>query len=293
MASLSFRDRFFSPPVGRALTSPSGILAFGAGVALGVIATFSSGGLAVPLIAGAVGGLLGYGTRVAVAIPRKGRSVVIDPFGVGEPWRHAVMDAQQARRRYDEALKTFRTGPLHDSLVDIGERIDEAIEQCWIIAQQGHQLAQARKQIDDRDLRWQLERAASQIPPGGVANETQERTVASLNAQLATGQRMDAMLSSTFDQLALINARLDETVTQAIELSVTNQSVGLTPVGDSVEQIIDSLTSLRTAMSSMDESPQVLRLDAPTPTAELPPPPTTEPGPGTDGPGEPRATPGS
>ena len=36
MASLSFRDRFFSPPVGRALTSPSGIIALGAGAALGI-----------------------------------------------------------------------------------------------------------------------------------------------------------------------------------------------------------------------------------------------------------------
>ena len=32
---------------------------------------------------------------------------------------------------------------------------------------------------------------------------------------------MDALISSTYDELRLINARLDEAVTQAIELSVT------------------------------------------------------------------------
>ena len=69
MASSSLRDRFFSPPVARALTSPSGILALGAGAAIGILATVGTGGLAAPVVGGVVGGIVGYGGRVALAIP--------------------------------------------------------------------------------------------------------------------------------------------------------------------------------------------------------------------------------
>ena len=76
MPSLSFRDRFFSPQVARAVTSPSGILAFGAGAAAGVLAV-GVAPVAVPVAIG--GGLLAYGVRVALALPRKGTGTRIDP----------------------------------------------------------------------------------------------------------------------------------------------------------------------------------------------------------------------
>ena len=72
MASLSFRDRFFSPPVARALTSPSGILATGVGAAIGIVATAP---LSLPLVAvggAVVGGGVGLATLLCLAIPRKG-----------------------------------------------------------------------------------------------------------------------------------------------------------------------------------------------------------------------------
>jgi len=69
---------------------------------------------------------------------------------------------------------------------------------------------------------------------------------------------MDALIASTYDELRLINARLDEAVTQAIELSVTNHG-DLSSVSSDVDAIVDSLTSLRTAMTSLgDPSPQDL-----------------------------------
>ena len=48
MARLSLRDRFFTPPVARALTSPSGILAIGAGAGLGLL---TGGGTHTELVA--------------------------------------------------------------------------------------------------------------------------------------------------------------------------------------------------------------------------------------------------
>ncbi len=174
----------------------------------------------------------------------------IDPFAVGEPWRHAVKDSIQARSRYTDAIKAFRDGPLRDALHETGDRIDDAVNECWKVAQQGQLLSTARKRIDDREIQWELQQAAAQIPPGASASPTQARTIASLNAQMETAQRMDALISSTYDELRLINARLDEAVTQAIELSVTNQG-DLSPVSSDVEDIVDSLTALRTAMTSL------------------------------------------
>jgi hypothetical protein len=260
VAKVSLRDRFFSPPVARALTSPSGILALGAGAAIGIVATIGSGGLLGPVVGGLLGGAIGYGGRVAFAIPRNGPTATIDPFGVNEPWRHAVKDSIQARNRYNEAIKAFRDGPLRDALHETGARIDDAVNECWKVAKQGQLVSTARKGIDDRQTQWELQQAAAQIPPGAAASPTQARTIASLNAQLETAQRMDTLISSTYDELRLINARLDEAVTQAIELSVTNHG-DLAPVSSDVEDIVGSLTALRTAMTGLDgANPQDLDL---------------------------------
>jgi hypothetical protein len=278
VAQVSLRDRFFSPPVARALTSPSGIIAAGAGVGIGIVAaTLLTGGL-FPILGGLVGGVVGYGGRVALAIPRNGPTASIDPFGVSEPWRHAVKDALQARTRFTEAVRGFRDGPLRDALRTTGDRIDDAVNECWRVAQQGHQLSNARKRIDDRETRWELEQAAAEIPAGATASPTQARTIASLNAQLDAARRMDELISTTYDELRLINARLDEAVTQAIELSVTSHG-DLTSVSSDVDDIVGSLTALRTAMTSLDDpNPQTLGLGGEPSTepasSSLPEPPT-------------------
>jgi hypothetical protein len=280
VASLSFRDRFFSPPVGRALTSPSGILALGAGAAVGVLATIGTGGLA-PLLGGIAGAVVGYGGRVALAIPKKGTGPHIDPFGVNEPWRHAVKDAVRARTRFNDALSTFRSGPLRDTLHTLEDQLDRAVEEVWEVAKQGQLIADARKRIDDREIRWELQQAAAQIPAGGEATSTQARTIGSLNAQLESAARMDGLMASTYDELSLLNARLDETVTQAIELSVTNRTGGLAPVGSEVDAIVDQLSSLRRAMGDVSGAPGPTTASSPAaPTAgavALPPPPPPPP----------------
>jgi hypothetical protein len=269
VASLSFRDRFFSPPVARAVTSPSAIVATGAGIATGIVLGALTGGIgwiALPVI----GGVLGYGGRVAVAIPRNDSPVNVDPFGVDEPWRRAVMDALRARNRFREAIKAFKSGPLRDALDATGDHIDEAVEECWKVAQQGQLLSVGRKRIDDREIQWELQQQAAQIPAGGQATPTQARTIASLNAQAASAQRMDELIRSTYDELGLINARLDEAVTEAIELSVSNRD--LQPVSADVDAIVDSLTALRSAMTSLDD-PAPTDLQAGSATAPAPPDP--------------------
>ncbi|MBX3286398.1 MAG: hypothetical protein KF703_13705 [Actinobacteria bacterium] len=271
MPSLSFRDRFFSPQVARAVTSPSGILAFGAGAAAGVLAV-GVAPVAVPVAIG--GGLLAYGVRVALALPRKGTGTRIDPFAVNEPWRHAVRDAVQARNRFADAVKGFQPGPLKDSLSAVSAQMEEAVEECWSVAKQGQVLADARKQINDREARWELQQAQYALTQSG-GNEVQEGRIAALEAQLATADRMDGLISSTKDQLDLLNARLDESVTRAIELSVSDKGGGAERLTADVGAIVDDLESLRRAIEEVDDVDD--DVDGEPAPGVAPPPPATSP----------------
>lgn len=261
MARLSFRDRFFSPSVARALTSPSGILSLGAGAAVGIVATAP---VSVPLAVGGaiVGGAVGLGTRLAFALPKQGADPKIDPFAVNEPWRHAVIDAVRARSRFTTAIKTFREGPLKDSVTAVADRLDDAVNECWRVAQQGQLMADARRAINDREVTWELQQARNNVTADVGPDHVQSQRIRSLESQLETATRMDRLIDSTKDQLDLLNARLDESVTRAIELSVSNQRSGVGTVGNDVGSIVDDLTHLRVAMQDLEGSA------APAPAAE-------------------------
>lgn len=290
MATRSFRDRFYSPAVARALTSPSGILSLGAGAAIGLIATVGTAGLAAPVIGAVVGGALGYGGRVALAIPGRDKAERIDPFGVKEPWRHAVKDAMQARDRFAEAVKSFQAGPLRDEMATMADQLNEAVAECWRVAKQGQVVADARRRINDREVNSEYQQAVHSVR-SAQPTETQARTLLALESQLATAARMDALVASTRDQLALLNARLDESVTRAVELSVSNRLADAAVLEDDVGAIVEDLESLRMAIEDVD------RIDAggagPTDAGraglDRRPPPPTRPQQG----GQSQASPGS
>ncbi len=270
MSSTSFRDRFFSPPVARALTSPSGILAAGAGAAVGIVATAP---VSIPLaVVGAiVGGAVGLGGRVLAAVPRKETSPRIDPFAVQEPWRHSVIDALQAQVRFAQAVKSFRAGPLRDTIVGIGIQIDDAVRQCWEVAQQGQLIAGARRSIDDSGARSELARIQGGRTNPVEANDVQARTIEALQSQIGTAERLDVLLSGTNDRLDLLNARLDESVTRAIELSVTNRTSDADALGSDVGRIVDDLESLRVAIEDLDHrDPRATTLPEPSPAPPAP-----------------------
>lgn len=239
MPRLSFRDRFFTPQVARAVTSPSGILATGVGAAAGILVLGPFGALA---------GLLAYGIRVAVAIPRAGKGERIDPFAVNEPWRQFVQHALASRTRFAEAVRTMQAGPLHDHLIEIGERLDEGVEECWRIARRGQLLARARSQVNDDEIRRERDQLLAESggpPPEG---STQARTLEALEAQLATADRMETVLADTRSRLQLLDARRDESVTRAIELSVQTAPEDLSGLGDDVDGIVSEMESLRQAL---------------------------------------------
>src|SRR3954463_13571278 len=124
MAKLSFRDRFFTPRVARAITSPLGILLAGARAATRVPA-------GAPIAVAAGIGAAAWAARVGAAVPRPAAGDTIDALALTDPWRQVVAGAQKSQRRFANAVRSAKPGPLRDRLTQIGGRIDDAVQECW------------------------------------------------------------------------------------------------------------------------------------------------------------------
>lgn len=232
---MSFRDRFFTPKVARATTSPSAILATGAGAAVGILA-FG------PI--GAVLGLGAYVARVLAAVPGAPRRAGTDPRSLAEPWRGFMRGVLDARTRYDRALQSVKPGPLRDRLVELGNRLDAAVDEADRVARAGDLLSAGRAQIDVDAVRAELDAARS-----GPATPRTDQTVAAITAQLESADRLDRTIFDTYDRLRLLDARLDETVTRTVELAATQADVAeLGGIGSEVDAIVSEMESLRQAV---------------------------------------------
>lgn len=247
MARLTLRDRFFTPPVARAITSPSGIVLAGVGASIGILA-------GLPILGWAALGAIAFAGRVATAVPRGATSGRIDPFALGEPWRHFVSAAVQAGRRFDAAVQGAKEGPLRDRLQEIAGGVDDAVQESWRIARQGQALSDARTHLDATAVQQELDElersVGSAIPDPSSATAG---TLKALQAQLASAQRMDRTINDVHDKLRLLDARLDESVARAIELSVDAQDPSeLGGLGDDVQGIVVDLEALRQGLEEAD-----------------------------------------
>jgi hypothetical protein len=247
MAARSFRDRFFTPPVARAITSPLGIVLAGVGASLGILA-------GLPLAGAAAVGALAWGGRVAAAIPRDPQPDRIDAFTLAEPWRGFVQTAQQSQRRFREAVARAKAGPLRDRLREIGERLDEAVRECWRIACAGDALSDARKQIDSSAIQRQLDQITGELQGSAADSSPEAGTVAALQAQLASAQRLEATISEARNKLRLLDARLDESVARAVELSVSADEDALDTLSADLGGIVGDMEALRQGIDEADRS---------------------------------------
>lgn len=242
MARLSLRDRFFTPPVARAITSPTGILALGAGAGLGIL---TGGGI----VAAVVLGLVAYAGRIGFAIPRADQGERIDPFTLSEPWRHFVQDAIQAQRRFADAVHDARPGPTKDRLRQIEHRVETGVREVWRIARRGHDLVAARRRLDPDAIRREMAATQANASQPWAVGSTLEQTMESLRAQLATVERLERVIADADSRLRLLNARLDEAAARTIELSVQASDVAdLGGLGHDVDTMVDEMEALRQAI---------------------------------------------
>jgi hypothetical protein len=277
---LSFRDRFFTPPVARAMTSPSGILAAAAGVSAGIL-------LAAPIVAAVGLGAAAWGVRVALAIPRDPSAERIDPFTLADPWRRYVQQALEAGRRYDQAIERAQKGPLRERLTEVGDRLQTGTEECWRIARHAQALSEARRSVDVASIQRELHQIGAQAREPWAEGSALARTAEALEAQLATAARMDATLADAESRLRLLDARLDEAVTRAIELSVVaHDTSDLAGLEGEVDSVVSDMEALRVALRETTQAPEAVPPPSPEtlpPTPQtLPPPPTQTPPPPPD-----------
>lgn len=238
----SFRDRFFTKKTAEAITSPSGILLAGAGVSVGIVAG------APLLVCVGIGAVL-WGGRVLLGMPRGRRREHMDPFTLGEPWRRYVQEALQAQNRFRQAVSTAEPGPLRDRLAEIGDRIATGVEECWKVAKRGDLLTNARQQIDVRGIQAELASAQANVDAPWAAGGGLEARVEALESQLGSAQRMEAVINDAGNRLQVLDARLDEAVTRAIELSVqAGDTSDLTGLGTDVDAMVEEMEALRLAL---------------------------------------------
>ncbi len=239
---LSLRDRFFTPKVARAIMSPLGIVMAGAGVAGAIVA-------GLPVAAAAGVGALAWAVRVAVAVPKSGRVARTNASSLRDPWRSFVAQARDRQGRFQRTVASTPAGPLHDHLAELSSRIDTAVDECWRIAGRGDDIDDALAQLDTAQARLRLieMRRMPDTPSRGL-------TMASLQAQIDSADRLTAVSADASDRLRLLAARLDELVARAVELSVAAgdgdfDDVGL---GSDVDGLVSEMEALRQAVDEAD-----------------------------------------
>jgi hypothetical protein len=233
---LSFRDRFFTPRVARALMSPLGILLAGVGTAAGVV-------VGLPALAAVGVGAAAYAARVALAIPRGEVTDRIDPLALSVPWRDFVQSAVNSKHRFDRAVSRTHRGPLRDHLTTVAARLADGTDECWRIARHGDALDEALTQIDVDAVR--RERAAMET---AAASDHRANTIEALDAQIASAERLARVANDARDRLRLLDARLDELVARAIELSVSEDDRAVDTLGTDVDGLVTEMESLRQAL---------------------------------------------
>jgi len=240
----SFKDRFLTPKVARAIMSPLGIVLFGAGTAAAVLGGL---GLFAPLV-----GVGAWSANVLRSVPRDPQPFTATVTKLAEPWSTYVADARQARQRFDDVVTSMAAGPLQGRLAELGRRLDDAVGETDRIATRGNALSEALGRIDIVTPQAELARIRSEHTGRGMSPTTTE-TVRALDAQVQAGQRVAAAAHQAQERLQMLDARYDELVARAVEVSLgTGDSESL---GHEVDELVTDLEALRQALDETATTP--------------------------------------
>ncbi|HEX5097546.1 MAG TPA: hypothetical protein VFX21_16090 [Acidimicrobiia bacterium] len=187
---------------------------------------------------------LGVGIGAALAArwawvkQRRNPMLGIDPMTLSMPWRQWVKDAVSARRRFGEVVATTKPGPIRERLAEIGGGIDTAVQEVWRVARYGDELDEGIEQLDLPNVTRRIER----LEADGSADDA----VRALKEQLASGERLRGVAADARQRLEVQDARLNEAVARAIELSLSASDVSeLSGLGDDVETLVGDMEALR------------------------------------------------
>lgn len=240
---MTLRDRLLTRQGAYAVTSPGAILAGGAAAAAGI-----AGGIAIPIAA--LAGVAAYAGVALARLPRATPRPAVRPDTLRSPWREFVEEAIDAGERFDRAVTGARSGPLRARLQTIADRVGQGVEESWRIATHGQALEDALAQLEPlATVQTRLVEIEQEQRTGRGDDVRLAQTAEALQSQIASTRRIGEVARDTRDRLRLLDARLDESVARAVELSLrAGDATEASGLGSDVEAIVTEMESLRLAL---------------------------------------------
>ncbi len=184
----------------------------------------------------------------APAPPPPAYAVPNAPPALDEPWRTFVAHALASQRDIVASVANTSPGPMRERLQLLAGHVDTGLRECWQLAQDGQRITRARLHINTPAIATELRRLQA-LAPSPSLTETAE----ALQAQLDTATRLEGQVTSTYDGLLLLNARLGEAAARVIELSVRpHQLNDVAAVESTVESVVDELAAIRHGLTELD-----------------------------------------
>lgn len=244
------RDRLLTPAGARAVTSPVAVVGAALAASVGIVAG------AAPIAAGVLGAAA-YAGLVALRLPRSPAPAPIRPGDVPEPWRRYVLEALDAEARFGRAVSRAPLGPLRERLEQIGDRVGQGVRECWRIARHGAALDEALQQLEPiTRVQERLDRVEADLSGARAGDDRLAQMAASLRAQLDSTRRIARVARDARERLQLLDARLDEAVARAIELSLSaGDPAALGGLTSDVDAIVGEMESLRLALEEASATP--------------------------------------
>lgn len=233
-----------------AIMAPSSILGGGVGAAVAVL-------VGAPLAVAAGLGVVLYGAGVALRLPRRAKGPApVDAKTLPEPWRALVRDAGEAQVRFRQVVADADSGPIRERLGAIAAKVDAAVAEAGRIARRGAALDDGLARLDLDRVRRELAQERGYEPPlESEAHQSWRSTVNALQAQVDSGERIARVSAQARDQLRVLDARLDEMVARAVELSLqTDAGGGLEQLGDDVTGLVDEMEALRLGLEEANRA---------------------------------------
>jgi hypothetical protein len=144
-----------------------------------------------------------------------------------------------------------RPGPVRcaDRLGEIADRVAQGVDESWRIASTARRSRTRCKQLEPLARSKAVADRGRELSGGAAADDRSCRTADALQSQIASTRRIGKVARETRDRLRLLDARLDESVARAVELSLRAGDVAeIGGLDDDVESIVTEMETLRVAL---------------------------------------------
>ena len=128
----------------------------------------------------------------------------------------------------------------------MGARLGDGIDESWKIAKHGHDISQALRVLGTTDAERELAEVRSRLSSTDVPTEAETSLLEALQSQVDAANRLRATEQSAHDRLRVLDARFDELVARAIEVSIGAGDTEL--LGNDVDGLVTELEALRMAI---------------------------------------------